>query len=774
MNSVKFRKSFIFKLFILVAAVQFLMVVSLGVYFIRQVSANTHARTVRSNLESLRSVSEYIEFSFASFVHNMTLLASMPAITTFDPIASDEILKSYVVSSVFVADEKVTVVDNTNSIVADNAIFLSGVGRDTIITDYLGLADPRRPYISDVKWENNVPYKEVVVSVQNFAVGYGALVAEFSLRRLKDFITDTRIGESGYAFITDGNGQLLAHRERGLVANRTHISGLGFPEDFDVRYSIVGGSGSGKYKLKSDAEYLVSHSYIKDLGIAVFVLQPAEEIRGLVRDVQLGIVLTLLTTVLLSISMTMYFSGKLVKPLNLLTSRMILVKEGNLETSSGIVKRTDEIGVLAEVFDLMRESLKKYIKALNDKISDLKKIHESLGTVIASREENELINRYLHIVLEVFDSDFSSICRFSKDNKIEYSDKIVKTGFFLPITEEEISEINQVIAENTAVMNKSKAYTKPDMSVLSIPLAINNRVYGVINSIKFVKDYYKDDIIETAEIFGNQITIGLENIRLYREEKSKMMLEIELENAKIIQEAIFPKECFGNEWLRLVFGFKAAGQLNGDWFKYFYDKQNDSFYYMIGDVTGHGVGAALMTGTVNTFVKMLEYQYAETPYRKDLSVVMKDLNRLIQDTSSHLNMTFIIARIDRKDGRIELCNAGHNHAILFRREVGGVMYHTLYNQNYRLGESYDVDFFSDSFEIRKGDRILFYTDGIIEWVDKNGRQWGKKNLIKMFVSEFGNDIDIIKDSISKEILSKVDDPKNLKDDYTFTIVEIDC
>ena len=81
--------------------------------------------------------------------------------------------------------------------------------------------------------------------------------------------------------------------------------------------------------------------------------------------------------------------------------------------------------------------------------------------------------------------------------------------------------------------------------------------------------------------------------RLMMEEKEKSRMASELKTAQTVQNTLFPKSDFKNEQYNISGYYSPASECGGDWWYYYTD--NDKVYLLIGDATGHGAPAALIT-----------------------------------------------------------------------------------------------------------------------------------------------------------------------------------
>ena len=92
--------------------------------------------------------------------------------------------------------------------------------------------------------------------------------------------------------------------------------------------------------------------------------------------------------------------------------------------------------------------------------------------------------------------------------------------------------------------------------------------------------------------------------------RANARMEEELKTAAAVQNSLFPDEIPQSETYQLASFFESASETGGDWYG-FITRAKDSLFILIGDVTGHGTPAALVTATASATCRMLEDRYAQ-------------------------------------------------------------------------------------------------------------------------------------------------------------------
>jgi hypothetical protein len=179
----------------------------------------------------------------------------------------------------------------------------------------------------------------------------------------------------------------------------------------------------------------------------------------------------------------------------------------------------------------------------------------------------------------------------------------------------------------------------------------------------------------------------------------------ELEIGRIVQESLFPQGELAVGAYRVCGATWAASELGGDYFD-LRSLADGKMMILIGDVSGHGVGAALVMAMAKVLV---ERELEENPEPKSL---LDSLHRILFRTLKRRKMmSCFLAILDPATDTLAYSNAGHNFPILFRR---GTQPFYLELPAFPLGSMRNNTFKSACQALEPGDQVLFYTDGLIE------------------------------------------------------------
>ncbi|MBK9039265.1 MAG: SpoIIE family protein phosphatase [Bdellovibrionales bacterium] len=234
----------------------------------------------------------------------------------------------------------------------------------------------------------------------------------------------------------------------------------------------------------------------------------------------------------------------------------------------------------------------------------------------------------------------------------------------------------------------------------------------------------------------NHMTQEIKRLLITTAEKSRM--ESELLTAKTVQATLFPNPKFSSNTISIEGYYEPASECGGDW--WYYTRIGSITYLLIGDATGHGVPAALVTSAARSAARIFE----ELP-EQSIDYLMSLLNKAINGTSGgQVNMTFFLASFDESTGTLQYSNASHDPPFLIRSKAGEKLQKSdiipLMNApGRRLGESPDSVYSVAQEKLNPGDKLVFYTDGVTELRNPAGELWGERKFIRTILKTLNSD-----------------------------------
>ena len=238
----------------------------------------------------------------------------------------------------------------------------------------------------------------------------------------------------------------------------------------------------------------------------------------------------------------------------------------------------------------------------------------------------------------------------------------------------------------------------------------------------------RSDVRSHDEIgqLGEQFNTMADRVQeLMHETEQKAMLEKEVDIARSIQSTLLPPTGYAECGpVKLDGYFQPASVCGGDFWSY--NRLPDgSVLLTIGDVTGHGVPSAMITACAKS---ALDTILNISGNQLNLAGMVASINDAIcRSAKRTLFMTFLAMRISADGRAFELVNAGHNFPLINRNgEVRGLV-----ARGERLGDNPNATYSSIRDRLEPGDMLLLFTDGLVEYQNNTGAEYGEKRLRKV-------------------------------------------
>ena len=207
-------------------------------------------------------------------------------------------------------------------------------------------------------------------------------------------------------------------------------------------------------------------------------------------------------------------------------------------------------------------------------------------------------------------------------------------------------------------------------------------------------------------------------------ERSRMQSELEVAN--VIQHSLLPvinSKYPGRDEIDVSGFMEAAKEVGGDFYDVFY-VDSTHIAFVIGDVSGKGVPAALFMATSKI---ILQNCIRDIP---DLSeAVAAANNALCARNEAEMFVTVWVGCLDFTSGNLEFVSAGHNPPVLLRGNKAELL---KVKNGFVLAGMDNMKYKKHSVQLEKGDTVCLYTDGVTEAEDKKHNLFGDERLLGSF------------------------------------------
>jgi sigma-B regulation protein RsbU (phosphoserine phosphatase) len=234
--------------------------------------------------------------------------------------------------------------------------------------------------------------------------------------------------------------------------------------------------------------------------------------------------------------------------------------------------------------------------------------------------------------------------------------------------------------------------------------------------------------------------------------------QLEQQEAAQIQRALLPGQIVAPDGLTIVASTESARTVGGDYYDVIRIDDHRAAI-CIADVMGKGLGAALLMSNLQAAVRML------APQILDPQELCNRVNEVISSNSVPGKfITFFYCVIDLEQKRISYTNAGHNWPILARANGACERLNT---EDIVLGTLRHWSYHQQQIDLRSGDRLVLFTDGITECENADSAEFGEEQLLGL-VSQ---NVQLSADALKELILQSAKSHSNgvMHDDATLIV-----
>lgn len=300
-------------------------------------------------------------------------------------------------------------------------------------------------------------------------------------------------------------------------------------------------------------------------------------------------------------------------------------------------------------------------------------------------------------------------------------------------------------------------------SVLAVPLSVDERnVFGLIYADSPTWEAtFTEEHLNILTTLASVASIRVENATLLEERFERERMERELELATEIQQRFQPAGppmLEGYEFQGISF---SCYEIGGDYYD-FIPKKDEKMIIALGDVSGKGTAAALLTSSLHAAI------HAQVTSQSDLGEMITAVNRyLAENTPANRFVTLFTAELDPSNGKMQFINAGHNPPLVGRAD-GSV--EQLASGGLPLGILPGAEFETGELDLGPGDTLVIYSDGVTEAVNLQEEEFGMERLEQVISSNSAASASGLRDKV-EAALSAFTQTAPANDDITLVIVK---
>jgi sigma-B regulation protein RsbU (phosphoserine phosphatase) len=273
---------------------------------------------------------------------------------------------------------------------------------------------------------------------------------------------------------------------------------------------------------------------------------------------------------------------------------------------------------------------------------------------------------------------------------------------------------------------------------LIVPLVYQDKVIGLLNlgEKKSGKPYKREDI-DLLRSLAHQGAVAIENARLFKDNMEKQRMEEELNIARDLQMSMLPAHCPEIKGFKIAAQSIPAREVGGDFFD-FIEMGESKMGLVVGDVTGKSVSGALVVAASRSVFRMLSEEQLSVG-----DIMIRANKRMKRDIKSGMFVALFYAVLDGRNKVLSFCSAGQTQPIYFSSKTGEVRLQETLGDKFPLGILDETDYQETQIRLEPGDRLVFYTDGIVEAMNANREIFGFDRVLEIVRKEKTSSADVL-------------------------------
>lgn len=313
-----------------------------------------------------------------------------------------------------------------------------------------------------------------------------------------------------------------------------------------------------------------------------------------------------------------------------------------------------------------------------------------------------------------------------------------------------------------------KKFSRSFDSLMAVPIIMYDKIIGVLCVLKVQEFGFIPDDLNMMRAFADQAAIAIENARLVQENIEKERFAQELKVAHEAQMKLLPKTMPVLKGLDIDAICVTANDVGGDYYDFFLFPDN-RLGLVIGDVSGKGAEAAFYMAEVKGIMKSLAHTYISPR-----EVLIRTNEILHESLEQQYFISLIYAVIDLNTWELAFSRAGHCPLIYRAKERTGVEFVEPRGIGIGLtrGPLFDENIEEMNLSLKDGDALLFFTDGVVEAMNKKKEEFEESRLASVFLNATHLKSRDIKKQIVHEVHTFVGGEKS-HDDLTLIVVKVD-
>jgi sigma-B regulation protein RsbU (phosphoserine phosphatase) len=279
------------------------------------------------------------------------------------------------------------------------------------------------------------------------------------------------------------------------------------------------------------------------------------------------------------------------------------------------------------------------------------------------------------------------------------------------------------------------------VSQLTVAMQFKGKAIGVLRLYSPKPRAFTESDVTVARAVASQCAVAITNAKFYVEAIEAQRIAEQMRLAGLIQRRMIPEKAPQIQGLDIAAKYIPCFDVGGDFYD-FLPINEHRLVITIADVIGKGMPAAIMMSWFRGAVQAYTESFREVLRGADAATgdsnaglktavrtknAVENFNKMAcMECKEGEFITLFYAAIDAAERTITYCNCGHEPTVLVR---GGQTY-DLAKGGLVLGVDPHARYEIETVELRDGDCLLFYTDGLVDAMDFNNELWGRDRMLE--------------------------------------------
>ncbi len=400
---------------------------------------------------------------------------------------------------------------------------------------------------------------------------------------------------------------------------------------------------------------------------------------------------------------------------NLLRDHLFKLREELEETRTDLTRRETEISAIYTADEKIRETLvlEELLMMVTDLVVTVMMCDKSSVLLLGERDNTDILVRGSR---KIINHKSNSSTKLQVRGKV--TSYILETGSPLLVTDENKRE--DLFAEETTRYRTH--------SFVSVPVYLEGHIVAIVNATdKISGDDFNSEDLKLLEFLASQISKSMEKFELTKHLVYAQQVENELKIAAGLQKSILPRSFPRTKDIQVVAYNRPAREMGGDFYDIFV-LPDGRLAVLIADVTGKGIPAAFYSALVLSHIKALCARY-----RSPRTIGAKTNRFLFDlDPDSTMFVTMFLGILDQKTGKLTYVSAGHEPAILLRRDR---RIELLESKGLMLGIFEESILKQKTVILEPNDLLVVYTDGLTDAHDEKKNRLDREKIERLLLQK---------------------------------------